>query len=427
MLAKATVAVVRHAERVDGAWDPAWIGTHQWEQYPHDPPITEVGRQQAVTCSERILATGASFDVIVSSPYLRCVQTALVLAEALDASIMLDYELGEFMGKEVFGDEGPSSTPWRSRQELRSALEVLTKFSSCLSRLKLDRVLGVPPQWPESRSEASTRYACRFVTYLKRASRSRQHVVLVTHGPMFPACARVLPASSGLQLASVGYCAALIARLWQPKTGPSMSRTARGVKSYSMLDDIDDDLQAADLQSESSRWWEVLLQGVEHEYNSNDPLSLRRMTQLQAQLDFSAPEMHKVLGSQPPAQTACSQKVADLQQCEQETHFGRQRSCESADSYQTFWSPGTENPTSPFSAKWEIGQRPTPTRSNTCSVKQARGEGVMLANLQSAVLSLQRESKSSSLETLTLSLGAKPRFMMRRRGETSNSETSLVS
>lgn len=422
--AKATVAVVRHAERVDGAWDQSWIGTQQWEQYPHDPAITEVGRQQARACSERLLATCASFDVIVSSPYLRCVQTALVLAEALDASIMLDYELGESMAKEVFGDEGPSTTPWRSSKELLSALEVLKESSSCLTRLKLDRTLGVPPQWPESRSQVSMRYAGRFVKYLKRASRSRKHVVLVTHGGMLPACARVLPATSGLELSSVGYCASLIARLWHPgtkntsgsgilgsellqvegddTTSTAMSRKSR-VKSYSLLDDIDDDHQNADLQVETSRWWEAILQGVEHEPDRNAPLSLRRMTQLQSQLDFSVPEMHKLLGSTPPTKTMVRPlKALELLPLDQETHWGRRTSVESVDSYQSFLSPCSA--TSPF--------KPTSPcrRKLTRATREPQREAT--TNLRGAPRDIQKNRSQGG--AWALSPGAVPSFLQKR-------------
>ena len=53
------------------------------------------------------------FDVIVSSPFLRCLQTALILAEHFDATVLIDQELGEVMGPPIFETEPPlPPRPW---------------------------------------------------------------------------------------------------------------------------------------------------------------------------------------------------------------------------------------------------------------------------------------------------------------------------
>lgn len=40
-------------------------------------------------------------QVVISSPFLRCLQTAMTLAEQFDADVLVDHELGEVMGPEV--------------------------------------------------------------------------------------------------------------------------------------------------------------------------------------------------------------------------------------------------------------------------------------------------------------------------------------
>ena len=53
------------------------------------------------------------FEVIVSSPFLRCLQTALILAEKFDAKVLIDQELGEVMGPPVFETKPPlPPRPW---------------------------------------------------------------------------------------------------------------------------------------------------------------------------------------------------------------------------------------------------------------------------------------------------------------------------
>lgn len=58
---------------------------------------------------------GIDFEVIVSSPFLRCLQTALILAEKFDAKVLIDQELGEVMGPPVFETKPPlPPRPWRN-------------------------------------------------------------------------------------------------------------------------------------------------------------------------------------------------------------------------------------------------------------------------------------------------------------------------
>lgn len=69
---------------------------HDWEGDDHDRPLTATGGQQAAALRDRLalLCTG----LIISSPYVRCVQTVQPLAEQLGRSVDVDDRLAEEQG-----------------------------------------------------------------------------------------------------------------------------------------------------------------------------------------------------------------------------------------------------------------------------------------------------------------------------------------
>lgn len=77
------ILLVRHASAGDSA---------AWEGDDHDRPLDSRGRKQTKGLARQL----AQFDpaVIVSSPYLRCLQTVEPLARRLHAAIEVRAELG---------------------------------------------------------------------------------------------------------------------------------------------------------------------------------------------------------------------------------------------------------------------------------------------------------------------------------------------
>ena len=89
-----TITLIRHAERVDEVPGSTW-GGDRW----FDPPITKKGRKQARLTAQHLLQTMphdalASIDVIYSSPYVRCLQTAGEIAAILGKPVKPVYALG---------------------------------------------------------------------------------------------------------------------------------------------------------------------------------------------------------------------------------------------------------------------------------------------------------------------------------------------
>ena len=69
------VAVVRHGEREDAVWNSGWYESEDGRKHPYDCPITAEGVQQARDVAANLKTL--NFGIVVSSPYLRCVQTAV--------------------------------------------------------------------------------------------------------------------------------------------------------------------------------------------------------------------------------------------------------------------------------------------------------------------------------------------------------------
>jgi phosphohistidine phosphatase len=78
--------VLRHAD----AGDPdAWPGDDA------DRPLSEKGRRQAESLGRFLAARGVSFDAILSSPKVRAMETAQLVADSVKAEVTADDRLGE--------------------------------------------------------------------------------------------------------------------------------------------------------------------------------------------------------------------------------------------------------------------------------------------------------------------------------------------
>ena len=76
--------LVRHAE---SEWNRHFSLTHVDPNIP-DPPLTEVGRQQAEDLIERLAGEGVRR--LLASPYRRALETATIVARSLDLPIAIE-------------------------------------------------------------------------------------------------------------------------------------------------------------------------------------------------------------------------------------------------------------------------------------------------------------------------------------------------
>ena len=94
------LVLVRHGDRQDYA-TPEWRQRIQaLGRYPRDPPLSTLGHRQARQLGAAAAATlkrrGGTVRVL-SSPYLRCLQTITPLCDALDVPLELYPEIAEVL------------------------------------------------------------------------------------------------------------------------------------------------------------------------------------------------------------------------------------------------------------------------------------------------------------------------------------------
>ena len=82
--------VARHGHRFDFAY-PQWFNTALRR---YDPPLSHEGKIQAQNLAKTL--KHRSIDHIISSPFLRAIQTAHIIAENLDLSVKIETGLGEW-------------------------------------------------------------------------------------------------------------------------------------------------------------------------------------------------------------------------------------------------------------------------------------------------------------------------------------------
>ncbi len=148
------VWLCRHGNRID-FMDPSWQGD--------DPHLSPDGVQQARETGERLRSE--SIRRIFASPFLRTVETAHYIAEALDLPIHIEHGACEWLNPEWFPNPPRLMTP----NELRERFpRVDTEYQSMLT-----------PAYPEDGDTASRRAgeAARLV-----ANRFRDDILLIGHG-----------------------------------------------------------------------------------------------------------------------------------------------------------------------------------------------------------------------------------------------------
>ena len=312
------VALVRHGEREDAVWNSAWFESEDGSKHPYDCPITSEGVRQAREVADLFMSF-SNFGIVVSSPYLRCVQTAVIIADRLGLMVLLDHELGEVFGRSVFSDMGQFRTgqvPWRQRRQLYESMKLWRpeEWSNSKPPVQLvcwRRILGKAPSAGESLSEGRKRYARRFMTYLARSRHAEKNLVVVSHGHMMEACLKVLPSTSSHRVSSVPYCGGFMAQLYP--NGPASQVTDDEplevkVDSDSFMDGEVKDSKELDTPEKQVRsaqlaWWDVKLFGLDLRpaSSASDQSRKKFLTQLQVG-SLTWEDIQRLLGELPDSQ-----------------------------------------------------------------------------------------------------------------------------
>jgi len=152
-----TIWIARHGNRIDFV-NPAWFNTAERR---YDPHLSDDGQIQAQQLAHRLMGEGIT--QIITSPFLRTVQTANAVAECLDLSIKLDWGLGEWLNPD-----------WMSFPETLPPEILAQEFP----RIDLFHPIGIP-RYPETWNdclERTSNTAKRLVNTFPQ-----DHLLLVGH------------------------------------------------------------------------------------------------------------------------------------------------------------------------------------------------------------------------------------------------------
>lgn len=124
-----TVWIARHGNRLDFV-NPEWFNTAERR---YDPPLSEDGLVQAKQLGKRLIGEGIVH--IFASPFLRTVETAFQVAEALDLSIKLESGLSEWLNPE-----------WMTNEPERMPIELLHEKFPRIDTSYRSRVIASYPE-----------------------------------------------------------------------------------------------------------------------------------------------------------------------------------------------------------------------------------------------------------------------------------------
>lgn len=151
--------LVRHGERLD-AVNKNWYSA---DDNKYDPPLSELGFEQAQRLAERL--SQEPIDHIFVSPYVRALQTAHPIADALNLPLYVENGVGEWLGRSMISHE-PKIVPAYQRRDDFPLLD----FSHN------PRVI---PNWPETVNQCFERLE-RAVTQILEAYEG--NILIVGHG-----------------------------------------------------------------------------------------------------------------------------------------------------------------------------------------------------------------------------------------------------
>jgi broad specificity phosphatase PhoE len=95
-----TIWISRHGHREDfigDAWGDVW---HRTAARPHDPALAELGVRQATELGQRLRDRGIAH--LFASPFLRTVQTAQHVADAIDRTIKVEHGICEWLNPQWY-------------------------------------------------------------------------------------------------------------------------------------------------------------------------------------------------------------------------------------------------------------------------------------------------------------------------------------
>ncbi|CAK8985651.1 Uncharacterized phosphoglycerate mutase family protein R708 [Durusdinium trenchii] len=247
------LVVMRHSERLDFADEDAWFQHPDSRSFPTDSPLTERGKSLAKV-QGRMLAemcenTGTPIDVIITSPFVRCVQTAIAVREVLPnrrgdkVPLLIDVEVSEVgIYKKPSGISDPALL--RSHLEFCSRRRTFAQVAAIpdltgVELLNADAFVGIPPPFPEKRRAAHVRGLYRFSEWMERGRQAQLNFLIVTHQDLVHTFCSMIKGEVCVEW--VKYCgwgAALIHRSLKVSTAEKMAKTPPAIHTLKVSSEL---------------------------------------------------------------------------------------------------------------------------------------------------------------------------------------------
>ena len=157
--------IARHGNRLDFV-HPEWFNTAERR---YDPPLAEDGFIQAKLLANRL--KNEDIKYIFVSPFLRAIQTANPIAEALNLPLKIEQGLGEWLNPE-----------WMTQMPETERKEDLLKMFSCIDENYKSLVI---PQYPETEEIMMQRMA---KTVEKLIENYSENILLIGHSATVLGC-----------------------------------------------------------------------------------------------------------------------------------------------------------------------------------------------------------------------------------------------
>jgi len=177
------VAVVHHGERLDRTEDWAHFAANPSQRtWRHDPPLSVSGKKKSRDMVQRLgslTPDGASpYELIISSPELRCAQTASEIAQELGLPVLFDEDLKDA----VSGVCGDRNRAHRSPPKLLEALQ--EDYPDVPYAVDSDgqlQILGDVSVVDETLLDSASLHCCKAQLVVEAATLERMSVIMVSH------------------------------------------------------------------------------------------------------------------------------------------------------------------------------------------------------------------------------------------------------
>jgi broad specificity phosphatase PhoE len=188
--------------------------------------LTPAGIQQAQECGARLQTLGppqGTWNAVICSPFLRCIQTAVEICKVTGASLIIDEGWEEVRFREMLEAETTK------QQRLTRPYQALAGYIA-KEGVKLRNPDGpCGSDWNrldvETLQDARVRFAKKFCVCLDRAMLSQTSFIVVSHGESVSGCLPLFPEHRDTEVVSAPFCAMVVGRLEQPFIGRKRSAT----------------------------------------------------------------------------------------------------------------------------------------------------------------------------------------------------------